>query len=77
MVRPNRQAGKNGLVQKWGWPVGDIIRKYALLDDFGHASVPGQPVVADMEFFKHDKPSTCKAGSNDVSYVYVRPPVQT
>ena len=53
--------------------VSEII---ALLDNFGHLSVPGHSIAVGMEIFDQKKTSTCQAGSNEVSYVHIRAVVQ-
>ena len=53
--------------------VSEII---ALLDDFGHVCVSGHSIAVGTEIFDRKKPSTCQAGSNEVSFVHICSSVQ-
>ena len=50
---------------------------FAIVHVFGHVCVPGHSIVVGTEIFDRKKPSTCQAGSNEVSFVHICPVVQT
>ena len=44
---------------------------FAIVHVFGHVSVPGHSIAVGTEIFDQKTPSTCQAGSNKPSFIYI------